>query len=81
MGNAMSQLPARAVNEMDELKPCPFCGGEAGIQRIDDFGLFYIVCGNCGAQVCSDTPDYFEEFSMKDLYDKWNRRATDGTAK
>ena len=77
----MPRLPEWAVNEMDELKPCPFCGGKSGIQRIDDFGLFYIVCANCGAQVCSDTPDYFEEFSMKDLYGKWNRRFPDGTAK
>jgi Lar family restriction alleviation protein len=64
--------------ESEKLMPCPFCGGEAGIQRIDDFGLFYIVCENCGAQVCSDMPDYFEEFSMKDLYGKWNRRMSYG---
>ena len=64
-----------------DLKLCPFCGGEADIQRHDEFGLYYIVCEECGAQVISDTPDYFEEFSMKDLYKKWNRRATDGTAK
>ena len=45
---------------MSELKPCPFCGGEAwrGKQRV--------FCHDCGAQVDEDM-----EFGEDT---KWNRR-------
>ena len=59
------------------LRPCPFCGGTPEVQRMDEWGMFYIVCENCGGQVYSDLPDYVEEFSMKDLIAKWNRRSAD----
>lgn len=38
----------------DELKPCPFCGGEAKIKRYDSF-LVYIKCGNSECFVSSET--------------------------
>lgn len=42
---------------MEELKPCPFCGGEANIKTgshgVDGTGLFHqlhsIACAKCGA--------------------------------
>lgn len=38
---------------MNELKPCPFCGGEACIQRHELIGhedTFGVVCLNCRAE-------------------------------
>ena len=48
---------------MTELKPCPFCGGEAEVTvEIDD--LRSVECTSCGALV--------------DGIDEWNTRAVDG---
>ena len=33
---------------MEELKPCPFCGGKAGISFY--YGSAKIVCTSCGAR-------------------------------
>lgn len=32
---------------MSELKKCPFCGGEAVIQKINDSTLSFAVCVDC----------------------------------
>jgi Lar family restriction alleviation protein len=64
----------------EELKPCPFCGGKAHIQRLadaDGFGTFYyVVCTGCRAQSGShyaskgnDCPQTYAE-----VRDEWNRR-------
>lgn len=56
-----------------ELKSCPFCGGEAKIEHIDDSYLCYAVCTKCHATA----PGFFnypgsnsEEKSVR----AWNRR-------
>lgn len=38
----------------DELKPCPFCGGEAKIERYDS-SLTYVKCANskCPVDPCT----------------------------
>lgn len=41
---------------MNELKPCPFCGGNALIQVVRDLGTggyysHYIFCDDCGGRV------------------------------
>ena len=33
----------------DELKPCPFCGGEAKLKEAEYLGVF-IVCSKCGTK-------------------------------
>lgn len=33
---------------MDELKPCPFCGGEAHIFNMETLGYSFVRCGKCG---------------------------------
>lgn len=58
---------------MAELKPCPFCGGEAkyrpagGISQ--DYG--YVRCEN----LCCDQHCYLPK---KEAIEAWNRRAEDG---
>ena len=54
---------------MSDLKPCPFCGGEAKI-RETDIGGFHVCCTNCPC----DYGRYW--FSTKRLAAiAWNRRA------
>lgn len=57
---------------MDELKPCPFCGGKA---RVKDYGngeTFRVVCENylCPAES-------FIYHTAQEAIDWWNRRAND----
>ena len=65
---------------MNNLKPCPFCGGEARIVSeydTDGFGEFHkVACRACGASskhhfVSSgnDCPQYYQE-----VRDDWNMR-------
>lgn len=60
----------------EELKPCPFCGGEAVIWTMDEFddGDFYYraECRNCqaGFGVNHETKE--------EAIESWNRRADDG---
>ena len=57
---------------MTELKPCPFCGGEAtfgGSEHVKPYDkpYWYVVCFNCGASV------YGNEDKEKAV-EAWNRR-------
>ncbi len=57
---------------IEELKPCPFCGGEA---RMMDMGYpHWIYCLNCGAKVHGRK--YGEE-GEKASIEAWNRRESD----
>jgi len=42
------------MSNQSELKPCPFCGGEAVAQSCEDF----IFCTKCGVQVDSGVSLY-----------------------
>lgn len=58
-----------------ELKPCPFCGGEATISTsIDEYNdqLIFVVCKRCGGKgrECSTS---FEGSSMRAV-EWWNLR-------
>lgn len=54
---------------MDELKPCPFCGGKAGFDRMGTHRASCIIsCGECGASLESN-----EEGN--NCGRKWNQRA------
>lgn len=61
---------------MTELKPCPFCGGDAHVRTtdlMDGYGCFamsaaFVQCADCGVR----TIEYRDErFAIED----WNRRA------
>lgn len=61
--------------ERDSLKPCPFCGGEAGELVFDDvpqddvnFGGSCISCRQCGAS----SAVHFDR--KENLYSSWNDR-------
>lgn len=50
----------------DELKPCPFCGGEAIIDGCDDT-LWIVICKECNASI-----GYKE--TKEEAIEAWNRR-------
>lgn len=57
----------------EQLKPCPFCGGEelrSGDTKFHFGTDIFIRCTNCGAKI-----QIAEEFGDKKLIDSWNRRA------
>jgi Lar family restriction alleviation protein len=63
----------KGVREMtEELKPCPFCGGEASFtlteSRAGKWG--FVKCGSCGA-TCNDDDVGDADWCV----DVWNRRA------
>lgn len=54
---------------MNELKPCPFCGGEVELFENNNaiLGRWYIFCPKCGIETgLYIKPEYIVE--------KWNRR-------
>lgn len=54
-----------------ELKPCPFCGGEAAIDSFKHGSGVAVVCaGGCGL----DTVGYWSD-SHVSIAERWNRRA------
>ena len=55
---------------MDELKPCPFCGGEA--EYYSDCDMVKVHCSVCGA----NTSGWFDE--PEEATADWNRRAVVG---
>ena len=57
---------------MSELKPCPFCVGEACLQRHEFVGYtdtFGVVCLDC----CCETRQFFE--TKEEAIKAWNRRS------
>lgn len=63
---------------MAELKPCPFCGGDAQLEHIHDgFGYSYVRCKKCGVESVKFIKS-FEVSSDKEAVEFWNRRAENG---
>lgn len=69
---------------MPDLKPCPFCGGEALLMLKDNF-CWHVTCNSCSASTEKYIPrDVFpwEAYNaIQDTVNKaveaWNRRAND----
>ena len=62
----------------NDLKPCPFCGGEAIIKMAAQLTLpcVYVKCSKCG--VCTDGITISAEYCANDKASgAWNRRASD----
>lgn len=69
-------MEVKKIENKAELKPCPFCGGEADIFTSVEVGYlgsnkFTVRCGNC---FCG-TGNYKDIARAKEA---WNRRADDG---
>ena len=58
---------------MSELKPCPFCGGEAIVVKTERCGR-YIECWDCGGRTEEFETDYAGSAHDKAI-SAWNRRA------
>ena len=59
-----------------ELKPCPFCGGEAILQETGGFWC-NVICDKCGAMTACIMNNC--EYSSKDkAIELWNRRSDNG---
>lgn len=70
----------------ENLKPCPFCGGEAMAYLEDNgegFDFNYVKCVDCwvgfeeqNGRITGDEEDYThsDEESLKSLIEKWNKR-------
>ena len=59
---------------MSELKPCPFCGGDAKIVYDDNKKWFFITCGN---EDCDLIVQGMWHTDLKKAIEEWNRRMTD----
>ena len=62
---------------MNELKPCPFCGGKAALEDYGLNGNFKIVkCAECGAR----TKLFLKGLTLgEDAIEAWNRRANENS--
>ena len=69
-----------------DLKPCPFCGGEAMLITSPHIGIVYIQCKSCTAMVGRKrkivSSMIGKEFfaNKQEAIEAWNRRADDGKA-
>ena len=57
---------------MRELKPCPFCGGEASIFGDESTDTWNVFCGN---GLCPAEPGTAICFSEREAIEAWNTRA------
>jgi Lar family restriction alleviation protein len=58
---------------MSELKPCPFCGGEAGYEEFYyDRPFMAVFCTKCGSQTSMD--DRPDNFTKEEAAILWNNR-------
>lgn len=73
---------------MENLKPCPFCGGEGKIKAAKKDCLGFVIwceCKECYAQAGGYCPDIKNEdrtieeidFCRKEAVKAWNKRAND----
>ena len=58
----------------EELRPCPFCGGEAhaALAAYASGATAHVVCDGCGAKVYGYSRG---ERGLRDAVESWNRRS------
>lgn len=62
---------------MDELKPCPFCGGEAVVVYIEWCACYTVRCQSEYAE-CGVIPGTKYFVVESEAIEAWNRRVEDG---
>ena len=78
----MELLKKGLIDTMDELKPCPFCGGRAEqfIRYMpDNTNYYYIMCSKCKAS-SNEFFSYFGYEGMQESVEAWNRRVDNDLA-
>lgn len=62
---------------MNELKPCPFCGGEAKVKAYSNgYNIWFrVMCDDCGVAQDGIRNGYYGE---EQAIEAWNRRVHDG---
>lgn len=58
-----------------ELRPCPFCGGEAKAFYDEAGGTFDVQCQKCGALPYLGSRSNRSMHTLDDVISAWNRRA------
>jgi Lar family restriction alleviation protein len=64
-----------------ELKPCPFCGGEARLKKHQKLEqTWYVQCNKCGIRTKNSVQAPYESWkdAMKCPVNQWNVRVKDG---
>ena len=66
--------------ETTELKPCPFCGGKAGIYSLAKYEK-EVYCENCGAvsNICMTKEEAVEAWNRRDEPTCYNYGGEEGT--
>lgn len=71
---------------MENLKPCPFCGGKAEVRERSDTDKGYIIYVGCSDYTCfcRITKNLWFDYNKSDIQyiidraiEEWNRRITD----
>ena len=65
---------------MEELKPCPFCGGEASTSHgsnITGGKYFFVSCEACNCRTSDFYEWYFGGAYEREAIEAWNRRVSE----
>lgn len=68
-------MTTKTLKSEEQLKPCPFCGGEAKVLYIDDLRFHHVVvgCSKCWCEVKKTLGNY-EKYDIEKTIKKWNTR-------
>ncbi len=65
------------MNQKIELKPCPFCGGEAAYKELSGGSHIMVKCAECGIGT-EAFRNHIYYCAADKVAEVWNRRADNG---